>query len=114
MKAIRVHEHGDADKLIYEDVPTPEPNQGEVRVKVEAIGINFIDVYQRKGMYQRPLPFIPGTEFAGIVDAVGAGVTDFKPGDRVATDGGSNGYAEYALAPASKVFHLPDGITTQQ
>jgi NADPH2:quinone reductase len=114
MKSIQVHEFGDADKLVYDDVPMPEPGAGQIRVKVEAVGLNFVEIYHRKGLYPKSLPFIPGSEFAGIVDAIGEGVTTFKVGDRVATDGGSNAYAEFALAPASKVFRLPDGVTTQQ
>jgi NADPH2:quinone reductase len=114
MKAIRVHEFGDADKLTYEDVPMPEPQPGQVRVKVQAIGLNFADIYQRRGWYPVPRPFAPGTEFAGIVDKVGAGVTDFKAGDRVGTPGGGHAYAEYALAPAAQVAQLPAGVSAEQ
>jgi NADPH2:quinone reductase len=114
MKAIRVHEFGDADKLIYEDAPVPEPKAGEVRVKVEAIGLNFVEIYYRLGLYPRPLPLIPGSECAGVVDAVGEGVTEFKPGDRVATHASSSSYAEYVLAPAAMLYSLPNGVTAQQ
>jgi len=114
MKAITVYETGDADKLTYGDAPLPEPGRGEVRVKVEAIGLNFTEIYQRIGRAPRPLPFIPGGEFAGTVDVVGAEVDEFKPGDRVATHSGMGGYAEYALAAASALYRLPEGVTTQQ
>lgn len=114
MKAIQVHKAGDADQLIYEEVPLPEPGAGQVRIKVEAIGLNFVEIYHRQGLYGRPFPFIPGSEFAGMVDAVGAGVTEFKPGDRVASDTGLGSYAEYGLNPVDSLFRLPDNVTTQQ
>lgn len=114
MKAIRVHEYGDGSKLIYEDVPAPEPQAGEVRVKVAATGLNFVEIYNRKGLYQGTLPMTLGTEFAGTVDKLGDGVTDFKVGDRVATASGSGGYAEYALAPADKLILVQQGISLDQ
>ncbi len=116
MRAIRVHEFGDASKLIDEDVPIPEPKAGEVRVKVEATGLNFTEIYQRQGAYKgaRPFPFILGGEFAGVVDAVGEGVTDFHLGDQVGTADGIGGYAEYAIAPAAKLITLPEQISAQQ
>ena len=114
MKAIRVHTYGDASQLVYEDAPVPEPKAGEVRVQVKAIGLNFIEVYQRKGIYPNPLPFTPGGEFAGVVEAVGEGVTEFKPGDRVGTANGSGGYADLALSPAARLVHLPAQISFEQ
>lgn len=114
MDAIRIHEYGDPSKLILEDAPLPTPKAGEVRVKVEAAGLNFIETYQRRGLYPNPLPFTPGAEFAGWVDLVGEGVTDFKPGDRVATASGSGGYAAYALAPANRLAALPDEVSNRQ
>src|SRR5258708_29938397 len=114
MKVIRVLEYGNADKLIYDDAPIPEPGSGQVRVKIEAIGVNFVEIYHRSGLYQRALPFIPGSEFAGIVDSIGDGVSDFKPGDRVASDTGSEGYAEYALTPAETLLHIPENVNTEQ
>ena len=113
MKAIRIHETGDASKLIYEEAPLPQPKAGEVRVKVTAAGLNYIETYQRKGLYPLPLPFIPGGEFAGIIDALGAGVTGFEVGQRVGTASGSGGYAEFALAPAAKLVRVPDGVTLE-
>ncbi len=116
MRAIRVHEYGDASQLRYEDAPLPEPKAGEVRVKVEAAGLNFTEIYQRQGPYKgaRPFPFILGGEFAGLVDAVGEGIADFRIGDRVGTADGIGGYADYAIAPAAKLIALPEQITTQQ
>ena len=115
MKAIVVSATGGPEVLRLEDVPTPEPGSREVLLKVEAAGINFIDVYQRTGLYQRALPSIPGQEAAGTVAAIGPGVTGFAVGDRVACYHGSlAAYAEYALAPADRVVRLPDGVTTRQ
>ena len=110
MKAIRVHNHGGPEALIYEDIPVPEPKAGEARVKIEAIGLNFIDVYQRTGLYPLPTPFTLGMEGAGVVDAVGEGVTEVKPGDRVAYAMIPGSYAEYAVVPAAKLAPLPGGI----
>jgi NADPH:quinone reductase len=111
MYAIQVHEFGDASKLSYKEVPMPEPKAGEVRVKVAATGLNFTEIYQRKGQYPNPLPFTLGSEFAGTVDAVGEGVTDFQVGDRVATAGGVGGYAEYAIARDSQLVPVPPDIS---
>jgi NADPH2:quinone reductase len=114
MHAIRVHEYGDASKLIYEEVPVPAPKAGEVRVKVAATGLNFVEIYNRKGLYPSTLPLSLGAEFAGTVDAVGEGVSEFKAGDRVGTANGAGGYAEYALAPAARLVHVSDGISLEQ
>ncbi|MEZ4622997.1 MAG: quinone oxidoreductase [Caldilineaceae bacterium] len=114
MKAIRVHETGDVSKLIYEEAPMPEPKEGEVRVKIEAAGLNFIDTYHRMGWYPLPKPFILGLEAGGVIDAVGAGVTDFKPGDRVGYCMHQGAYADYATVPARMVVPLPAGVSTQQ
>jgi NADPH:quinone reductase len=114
MHAVRVHTYGDASQLIYEEAPIPQPKAGEVRVQVRAIGLNFLDVYQRKGQYPNPLPFTPGNEFAGIVDAVGEGVTEFQAGERVSTASGMGAYGELALAPAARLVHIPSPITFEQ
>ncbi|MCL4507253.1 MAG: quinone oxidoreductase [Chloroflexi bacterium] len=114
MRAIRVHEFGDASKLSVDEVAVPEPQAGQVRVKVAATGLNFVEVYHRKGQYPNALPMTLGAEFAGAVDAVGEGVTDFQPGDRVGTANGAGGYAEYAIAPAAKLLHVPEAITLEQ
>lgn len=111
MKAIVIREFGDSNKLVLEETLVPVPKAGEVRVKVSAIGLNFTDIYQRKGLYPNPLPYILGYEFSGIVDEVGEGVADFHKGDRVCTANGLGGYAEFAIAPTSKLIHLPDGIS---
>jgi len=111
MKAIVVREFGDANQLVYEETSIPEPGLGEVRVKVAAIGLNFTDIYQRKGLYINPLPVILGNEFSGIIDALGDGVNDFQVGERVGTANGFGGYAEYAIASSSKLIHLPDDIS---
>ncbi|OGO27423.1 MAG: NADPH:quinone reductase [Chloroflexi bacterium RBG_16_54_11] len=114
MQAIRVHEYGGPEKLVYEIVPLPEPKAGEVRVKVMAAGVNFVETYQRRGWYAVTLPLIPGGEFAGVVDALGEDADDFHIGDRVATAAGSGAYAHYAIAQAGKLVHLPEGITLEQ
>src|SRR5207237_10354659 len=101
MKAIRIHNHGGADVLTYEDIPIPEAKAGEARVKIEAIGVNFIDVYHRTGLYPMKTPFTLGVEGAGIVDAVGDGVTEVKKGDRVAYAMIPGSYAEYAHVRAA-------------
>jgi NADPH:quinone reductase len=114
MKAIRVHEFGGLDVLKYEDVAKPEPGASEVRVKIEATGVNFIDVYQRKGLYKPPLPFVLGQEAAGVVDAIGTGVKDLKIGDRVAYASVMGSCAEYAVVPAWRLVPVPNGVTAQQ
>ena len=112
MLAIRIHATGGPEALRVDDIPVPAPAAGEVRIQVEAAGLNFIDTYQRSGLYAVPLPFTLGAEIAGIVSAVGAGVTEFTPGDRVATAKASGGYAAEALAPAAHVVKIPAGVTT--
>lgn len=110
MKAIRIHNHGGPEVLAYEDVPVPEPRAGEARVKIEASGVNFIDIYHRTGLYPMNRPCTLGSEGAGIVDAVGEGVTEVKQGDRVAYAMIPGSYAEYALVPAGKLVPVPDDI----
>ena len=114
MKAIRVHSPGGPDALRYEDVPQPSPAAGDVLVKVQAAGVNYIDVYQRNGLYKVATPFTLGQEAAGVVSAVGAGVTDPKAGDRVVYASILGAYAEYAVVPADRVVVLPEGVTTRQ
>ncbi|HEY6998188.1 MAG TPA: quinone oxidoreductase [Candidatus Binatia bacterium] len=110
MKAIRIHNHGGPEVLAYEDVPVPEPRAGEARVKIEASGVNFIDIYHRTGLYPMNRPCTLGSEGAGIVDALGEGVTEVKQGDRVAYAMIPGSYAEYALVPAGKLVPVPDDI----
>ena len=107
MKAIRVHNHGGPEVLTYEDVPIPEPKAGEARVKIEASGLNFIDIYHRTGLYPLSRPFTLGMEGAGVVDAIGDGVTDVKKGDRVAYAMVPGSYAEFAIVPAAKLVPVP-------
>src|SRR5258707_13602957 len=108
MKAIRVSQTGGCEVLQYVDVATPKPGAGEALVRIEAIGVNFIDVYHRTGLYKMPLPFTPGSEAAGIVEEIGDGVDSVKRGDRVAYAMVRGSYAEYAIAPADKLVPLPD------
>jgi NADPH2:quinone reductase len=114
MKAIRVHAPGGPEALRYEDVEQPVPGSGQVLVKIEAAGVNFVDVYQRTGHYKVPVPFTLGQEGAGSVTAVGPGVTDPKVGDRVAYATVLGAYAEYAVVPADRVVVLPDGVSVKQ
>jgi NADPH2:quinone reductase len=109
MKAIRVHEPGGPEALVLEDVPLPEPGPGQARVRLHAVGVNFIDVYHRTGLYKVPLPFTPGSEGAGVVSAVGPDV-DARVGDRVAWAGALGSYAEEAVVPAEKLVPVPDGL----
>jgi len=110
MKAIRVSQTGGPEVLQYVDVDDPKPGAGEALVRIEAIGVNFIDVYHRTGLYKLPLPFSPGSEAAGVVEAIGEGVDSLKKGDRVAYAMVRGAYAEYAVAPADKLVSLPDAI----
>jgi NADPH2:quinone reductase len=113
MKAIRVHQYGGVEAMKYEDIPLPEPGAGEARVKIEAIGVNFIDVYQRTGLYQMKLPFTLGMEAAGVVDAVGGNVGEVKVGDRVAYSMVSGAYAEYAIVPSARLVPVPKNIDSR-
>jgi NADPH2:quinone reductase len=110
MKAIRVHQPGGPEKLIFEEIAAPTPGPGQARVKVHAIGVNFIDIYHRTGLYHQTLPFIPGMEAAGIVDAVGENVTGVARGDRVAYAMSMGAYAEYTLVNAWQLVTLPEKI----
>ena len=114
MKTVRVHQYGGLDVLKVEEVPVPEPGEGEARVKIEAIGVNFIDIYHRIGRYQGSLPLTLGQEAAGTVDAVGPNVTEVKPGDRVAYGSVQGAYAEYAVAPAWRLIPVPEGVNSHQ
>ena len=110
MKAIRIHEPGDSSVMKLEDIPVPAPGPGQVLLRIAAAGVNFIDIYQRSGQYKGALPFTPGMEGAGTVEAVGEGVTDFAPGDRAAFGFTQGSYAEYALVPADKLVPVPEGV----
>src|SRR5437763_3205064 len=116
MKAIRVHEFGGPEVLRLEEVPDPRPGSGEVVIRVKAAGVNPVDSYIRSGNYgERPLPYTPGSDAGGVVEAIGAGVSGVAAGDRVYTAGSVTGaYAELALCKAGHVHPLPQGVTFAQ
>jgi NADPH2:quinone reductase len=116
MKAIRVHAYGGVEAMCLEDVVEPEPKSGEALVRIEAAGVNFIDVYHRTGLYKANLPATLGQEGAGVVESVGPGVTDVRPGERVAWAGSGvfGGYAEKAVLPADRLVPVPDGVSARQ
>ncbi len=113
MKAIHVTQPGGPEALQYSDIPIPSPNAGEALIRIKAIGVNFIDVYHREGRYPLPVPFVPGSEAAGIVESVGEGVTEVKPGDRVAYAMHIGSYAEYTAVPVSKLVPIPPTVDDQ-
>jgi NADPH2:quinone reductase len=113
--AIRIHAAGGPEVMQWEQVEVGNPGPGQIRIRHTAVGLNFIDVYHRSGVYPVPTPATPGMEGAGVVEAVGDGVTDVKTGDRVAYAANPMGsYAEARLMPADRVVKIPDGITDQQ
>ena len=114
MKAIRVHAPGAADAMKLEDVPEPQPKAGEAVLKVDAAGLNYIDVYQRSGLYKLEMPLTLGLEAGGTVTATGPGVTEVKVGDKVAYTGVPGAYAQYAAVPAARLVVLPQGVSTKQ
>ena len=111
VKAVRVHNTGGHEVLRYEDIPKPSPGTGQALVRVTAVGVNFVEVYHRSGLYPLPLPFIPGSEAAGIVEQVAEDVTTVKVRQRVASASFLGAYAEYAVAPADRLVVLPDRVT---
>ena len=110
MKAIRVHAPGGRDALKYEEVPEPKPGPGQAVLKLQAIGVNFIDVYHRTGLYKLPLPFTPGMEGAGVVESVGPDVSEVRPGDRVAYAMAVGAYAQRAVVPSWQLVKLPPDL----
>jgi NADPH2:quinone reductase len=114
MKAIQIHETGGPEVLRLAEVPIPQPGAGQVLIRVEAAGVNFIEIYFRKGVYKAALPFTPGSEAAGTVEVLGPGVTGFNAGDRVASVSVLGSYAEYALVPAAQLVKVPVGLTPEQ
>ena len=112
--AIRVHQAGGPEVLSWEEVEVGDPGPGQVRLRQQAVGLNYIDVYHRTGLYPQPLPFTPGVEGAGVVDDVGPDVTTLRAGDRVAYAGPIGGYAEQRLIDADRLVKLPDEITFDQ
>jgi NADPH:quinone reductase len=113
MKAVRVHTPGGPEVMKYEDAPQPTPQAGEALVKIDAAGLNYIDVYFRSGQYKAAPPFTLGMEGGGTVAAVGANVSEVKVGDKVAYTGVPGAYAEYAVVPAARLVTLPSGLTTK-
>ncbi len=111
MRAIQVNEVGGPEVLHMVEIDRPEPGVGEVVIDVAAVGVNFIDTYQRGGLYPMELPLIPGPECAGTVAAIGEGVTEFSTGDRVAVAAASGSYAQARTAPAAQCVSIPDGVT---
>ncbi len=114
MKAIQIHATGGPEALQLADVPIPQPGPGQVLIRVEAVGINFIEIYFRKGVYKAALPLTPGSEAAGTVEELGPGVTGFAPGDPVASVSVAGSYAEYALVPAAQLVKVPQGLSMEQ
>ena len=112
--AIRIHENGGPEVLKWEEVDVGDPRPGQVKIRQETVGLNFIDVYHRTGLYKQELPFTPGVEGAGVVEAVGPDVTTLEPGDRVAYAGPIGGYAEERLIDAGRLVKLPDSISSEQ
>ncbi|RPI10072.1 MAG: quinone oxidoreductase, partial [Acidobacteriales bacterium] len=110
MKAIQVHEPGGPGQLKLVDIPVPAPGPGQALVKIAAIGVNFVDVYYRTGLYKSDLPISIGMEAAGVVEAVGTGVTDVVPGDRVAYAMARGSYAEFAVNPSWQLVKIPAGL----
>jgi NADPH:quinone reductase len=114
MKAIQVKQSGGPEVLEYVDIPTPTPKNNEAVVKINAAGVNFIDVYNREGRYKVPLPFVIGQEAAGVVSEVGKDVTAVRKGDRVAYTNLMGAYAEYAAVPADRLVKIPEGVDDRQ
>ena len=116
MKAWRVHAWGEPETMSFEEIAEPSPGAGQVRIRHRAAALNFFDILQVQGKYQikPPFPFTPGAEVAGVVDAVGDGVTSIKPGDRVIAMPHGNGFGEVSVAPAASVFAMPDGMSFEE
>ncbi len=110
MKAVRIHQFGGPEAMQYEEVPTPTPGEGQVLVKLAAAGLNYIDVYQRTGLYPNNLPYTLGLEGSGSVAAVGPGVSNYNEGDVVAYTGVPGAYADYALVPVERLVLMPQGL----
>jgi NADPH2:quinone reductase len=114
MNAIQISETGGPEVLELADLPIPQPGPGQVLIRVEATGVNFIEIYFRKGVYKASLPFTPGSEAAGTVEELGPGVTGFAAGDAVASASVLGSYAEYALVPAAQLVKVPSGLSMEQ
>jgi NADPH:quinone reductase len=114
MKAIQIQSTGGPEVLQLVDLPIPEPGPGQVLVRIEATGVNFIEIYFRKGVYKTAFPMIPGSEGAGTVEELGPGVTGFEDGDAVASTSMIGSYSEYALVPAAQLVKIPKGLSMEQ
>jgi NADPH2:quinone reductase len=114
MNAIQISETGGPEVLELADLPIPQPGPGQVLIRVEATGVNFIEIYFRKGVYKTSLPFTPGSEAAGTIEELGPGVTGFAAGDAVASASVLGSYAEYALVPAAQLVKVPSGLSMEQ
>ena len=114
MKAIQIHQTGGPEVLTVSDLPIPSPGPGEVLIRVEAIGVNFIDIYFRKGQYKASLPWIPGSEASGTIEELGPGVTGFSAGDLIASTSVLGSYAEYALVSAAQIVKVPDSLSPEK
>jgi NADPH2:quinone reductase len=114
MKAIQIHHTGGPEVLEMVELPIPEPGPGQVLIRVEAVGVNFIEIYFRKGVYKASLPLTPGSEAAGTVEELGPGVTGFAAGDAVASTSVLGSYAEYALVPATQLVKVPEGLSMER
>lgn len=113
-KAVRFHKQGGPEVMQYDEVQVGDPGAGQVRIRHTAIGVNFVDIYQRSGLYPMQVPMTAGNEAAGVVDAVGQGVTDLKAGDRVAYTGLPGSYCDLRVVPADRMVKLPQGISDEQ
>ena len=114
MNAIQIQNAGGPEVLELVELPIPVPGPGQVLIRVEAVGMNFIEIYFRKGQYKATMPLVPGSEAAGTVEELGSGVTGFKPGDSVASCAVLGSYAEYALVPAAQLVKVPDRLSPEQ
>src|SRR3989338_7795932 len=113
-KAVRYHKQGGPEVLQLDEIQVGDPGAGQVRIRHTAMGVNFVDTYQRSGLYPMQLPQVAGNEGAGVVEAVGAGVTELKAGDRVAYTSLPGSYCDTRLVPADRMVKLPGGITDDQ
>jgi NADPH2:quinone reductase len=113
-KAVRFHKQGGPEVMQFEDVQVGDPGPGQARIRHTAIGVNFVDTYQRSGLYPMQLPMVAGNEAAGVVEAVGGGVSELKPGDRIAYTGLPGAYCEQRVVPADRLVKLPQGISDEQ
>jgi len=113
MKAIQIQSTGGPEALRLVDLPIPQPGPGQVLIRIEATGVNFIEIYFRKGVYKASFPMIPGSEAAGTVEELGPGVNGFKAGDAVASTSVIGSYAEYALVPAAQLVKVPEGLSLE-